>query len=342
VLDRSFRGVGRLKKSSGTTDPALFKLLNTMLTMLYRGGRLDLLQALRDGVVTPLEVWSAYRLGELERLPTAETLRGLAGALAAWAQTAEASAEHRRGRTNVVCALLRLAAPRATVQDLPALLRAYRDLAKGPAMFNRTRAALLAFTRDTLGKSHVLYTRLRDVRPLREVKRAGHPLTVAEVTALAAKLTPAHAEIVWAMAVTGMGPGELWGRWQVLSDRVHIAGTKRAGRVRDVPLLWPLAPPARAYQAFRRALSTASDEATDPYDLRRSYATWLEAAGIPRTRRRLYLGHGARSVTDLYERHQVEAFLAEDGTRLRSFIGELPAIGTAGLATGLRVVRSSA
>jgi integrase len=109
-----------------------------------------------------------------------------------------------------------------------------------------------------------------------------------------------------------------------------------------VPLLWPLAPPARAYQAFRRALSTASDEATDPYDLRRSYATWLEAAGIPRTRRRLYLGHGARSVTDLYERHQVEAFLAEDGTRLRSFIGELPAIGTAGLATGLRVVRSSA
>ena len=199
------------------------------------------------------------------------------------------------------------------------------------------RAALLAFTRDTLGKSHVLYTWLRDVRPLREVKRAGHPLTVAEVIALTEQLTPAHAEIVWAMATTGMGPGELWGSWQVLPDRIHIAGTKRAGRVRDVPLLWPLAPPARAYQAFRRALSMASGETVDPYDLRRSYATWLEAAAIPRTRRRLYLGHGARSVTDLYERHQVEAFLAEDGPRLRRFIGERPTIGERP-APGLREI----
>ena len=82
-----------------------------------------------------------------------------------------------------------------------------------------------------------------------------------KLSALAEKLSPAHAEIVWAMAVTGIGPSELWGRWQVLPDRVHIAGTKRAGRVRDVPLLWPLAPPARAYQAFRRALSRASGEA---------------------------------------------------------------------------------
>jgi hypothetical protein len=71
----------------------------------------------------------------------------------------------------------------------------------------------------------------------------------------------------------------------------------------------------------------ASGETVDPYDLRRSDATWLETAGIPRTRRRLYLGHGTRTVTDLYERHQVEAFLAEDGARLRSFIGERPTIG---------------
>jgi hypothetical protein len=48
----------------------------------------------------------------------------------------------------------------------------------------------------------------------------------------------------------------------------------------------------------------------------------MEQAGIPRTRRRLYLGHGVRSVTDLYERHQVDAFLADDAAKLRAFLGE--------------------
>jgi integrase len=332
VLDRQFRGVGRLKRSSGTDDPALFKLLNTMLTMLYRGGRLDLLQAMRDGVVTPLEVWSRYRVGQLERLPSPDTLRGLRGALERWADTAEASRWHRQARTYAVRAVLRLARQDATVQDLPALLRSYSWAAKGPTMFNRTRAAMLAFLRDTLGRSHPVYQQCRDVRPRKEAKRAGSPLTVEAMTALTQQLTSAHAEIAWAMVLTGMGPGELWGRWQVLADRVHIAGTKRAGRARHVPLVRAIRRPARGYQAFRVALSEASGEAVEPYDLRRTYATWLEAAGIPRTRRRMYLGHGASSVTDLYERHQVDAFLAEDAERLRGVLGEVA-------AAGLRVVR---
>jgi len=58
-----------------------------------------------------------------------------------------------------------------------------------------------------------------------------------------------------------------------------------------------------------------------PYDLRRTYANWLEAAGIPRTRRRLYRGHGAQDVGDLYEAHEVAAFLADDATRLKKHIG---------------------
>ena len=128
-----------------------------------------------------------------------------------------------------------------------------------------------------------------------------------------------------------MGPGELWGRWHLLADRVNIAGTKRDGRVRDVP--W--CPPSgnrRGYQAFRAALHEASSGSIEPYDLRRTYANWLEAAGIPRTRRRLYLGHGVANVTYLYERHHVAAFLAEDAERLQGVLGEV-------VATALRVVK---
>jgi hypothetical protein len=46
----------------------------------------------------------------------------------------------------------------------------------------------------------------------------------------------------------------------------------------------------------------------------------MEAAGIPRTRRQLYLGHGAKDMTDLYERHEVDAFLLSDGAKLRDWI----------------------
>jgi hypothetical protein len=93
-----------------------------------------------------------------------------------------------------------------------------------------------------------------------------------------------------------------------------------------VPRVLPIRRPERGYQVFRIALGEASGETVEPYDCRRGYATWLEAAGIPRTRWRLYLGHGATTVTDLYERHQVDAFLAEDAERLRLVLA--PAMGS--------------
>ena len=66
------------------------------------------------------------------------------------------------------------------------------------------------------------------------------------------------------------------------------------------------------------------------YDLRRTYANWLEAAGIARTRRRLYMGHSAGDVTGLYELHEVAASLADDAKKLRAFAG-------LGEPTGLRL-----
>lgn len=123
------------------------------------------------------------------------------------------------------------------------------------------------------------------------------------------------------MAVTGMGPKEYWGEWELQPDRIAIHGTKRAGRDRVVPRVGDVVRPKRGYQPFRVALAEASKSTVRPYDLRRSFATWLEASGIPRTRRRLYMGHGAKDVTDLYEHVQVAAYLEEDAGLLRRFLG---------------------
>lgn len=335
VLDRQFRGVGRIKRASGTDDQKLVALLDSMLSTLYQAGRIDILQAIHSGALTPLEVWSRYRLGELDRLPTVETMKPLKAALETWVASADTGRWNRQSRKYGVAAILRLAKKSATVQDLPNLLRDFSAVGTGPAMFNRTRAALLAYVRDEIGRSHPIYGKILDIRVKREPKRPGNPQSIAQLTALSQALEPAFAAILWGLALTGMGPGEFWGTWSQKKDRIHIRGTKRVsasgegGRVRDVPLIRPVSKPMRLYRPFLEALGEASAGTVLPYDLRKTFATWMEEAGVPRTRRKLYLGHGKQDVTDLYERHDVERFLLEDAAKLRAFLGDAPV--TAGI-----------
>lgn len=70
---------------------------------------------------------------------------------------------------------------------------------------------------------------------------------------------------------------------------------------------------------------TTASVALTPDDLRRTSSKWLELSGIPRTRRRMYMGHGAKDVTDLYERSEVTNYLVEDAKKLRAFLGINPA-----------------
>src|SRR5690349_5271716 len=61
--------------------------------------------------------------------------------------------------------------------------------------------------------------------------------------------------------------------------------------------------------ARRRLMPTNAQAA---HDLRRSFAVWLEDAGVPRSRRKLYLGHAAGDVTALCETRELLDGLAED------------------------------
>lgn len=111
------------------------------------------------------------------------------------------------------------------------------------------------------------------------------------------------------MLLTGMGWGEVTGKWEVLEDRVAIAGTKTNTR-RSVfvpPLASSVQHPTRSNKAFRTALSAVRDDLS-PYTFRRTFAHWMELAQIPRSRRELYLGHSTGDVTSGYETSEVEQF----------------------------------
>jgi integrase len=325
-LDRRFRQVGRIKKAAGTDHKPTVKRLDEMLTGLFERGRLDILRGIQKGEYTPLQVWQFYRTGEIEKLPTAASMSPLEASMKDWIDDKECAESHRRSLHQSLRHLMSVGNKSATIADLPELLLSLRPkmkAAKHPQTFRLAKAAAQAFVKSRLTKAHPLYFQVMAVEGLKIVQqRAKTPLSPVEYMQLVKKLNAPHNFTASAMAMTGMGPGEYWGKWYVEGiDRIHIFGTKREGRNRVVPYLREIfiaRAPDGDYKAFRIALKEAGR--ITPYDLRRTYANWLEAAGIPRTRRRLYLGHGATDVTDLYERHDVDRFITADGVLLTEYL----------------------
>lgn len=339
LIDRRFPGVGRIKRASGTTQRGVFGRIDRMLTALADEGRLDLLRAIHDHELAPLEVLDAYQRKALHELPTAKTARKLDEAMRSWIDglrvPQDVSREHKAMCQTARRHFGRLK-PGAMVADLAGLVEQLRDDLgrEHPAAFNNARAVALAFVRDTLRRSHPLWSEVAAVERRRKAGRATarRPLTPDEMRErFPAPATDPVDAIAWGMAMTGMGQKEYWGRWVVKVDRIHVHGTKREGRDRDIPLVVRPAPPRMHRRTFENKLR-ARDRAFTPYNLRRTFANWMEAAGIPRTRRKLYLGHGATDVSDLYERHEVAAFLAEDARKLRAHIGPLPDRARPGLS----------
>lgn len=326
VIDRVFRGVGRLKRASGTTDPRVHRKIDRCLTDLADHGRLDVLRALRDvRELTPLMVLEAWQRNELHKLPIGDTLAELAGAWGTYADTRQCSEKHRADIRQAWKYLERHAKAGARIAELADLLFQLRKNldAKGHGRaFNKARAAALAFVRDTLKRSHQLHAEIRaiDTLPVTS-KRLKRPQTVAGLVEILKAVDNDVAACAWSMASSGMGPEEYWGSWQrEPGARLHVRGTKRLGRDRYVPDAAIAVTPPITRAAFKNRWQRQVGSALSPYDLRRTFANWCEKAGIQHTRIRLYLGHGPRDVSDIYLWHDVLPSIAQDASTLSSWI----------------------
>jgi integrase len=356
-VDRRIRGIGRIRHATGLTSEPQFRKLNDEITEAAKTDEGRALLRMMAGKHPKLRADVFFRAANtktLHLIPQGNAALPLVDAITQWREDTkpDVSTDTYRVRGELVRWVETLAEPKAMVATLPDVIRQLRvRQAKAPRSFNLNRAYALAFVRDTLGKLSPVYlgiqaVTVRKVRP----KVKPRPLTPAELLELRAGFDKVAAEWLtthtspkatkkpiaswkdaFAMALTGMNPREYHGTWVAGEDTVWIQGTKRAGRKRAVPSLWPstlwpdygLPLPSASQKVYAKAFKAAADAAglpCTPYDMRRSFANWMEAAGIPRTRRKLYLGHGAADVTDLYERHEVQAFLLEDGRKLRAWI----------------------
>jgi integrase len=323
VLKGTFAGV-RIERASGTGDGTTLRRLREMCRTLADAGRLDVLEAIRDGQVQPLEVWRHYRAGDWSHLPTAAHVQPLAASWKAWLPTVPGS-RHRRDLDVAGRQLLALGPSNATLADVPALVEAFRRRCESHGysrQFNKVRDAASAFLRRVLTRQHALYQAVRAIEPLPVTPRyAKRPQGPAAARTIADVLSGEPGRIWWALCCTGMGPDEYFGgKWAIEDDVLHVRGTKRRGRDRLVPLLVDLEPPVLTVWGFRSALKR-SGLGVHPYDARRSFANWMEQAGIWETHQQAYMGHGPRTITDLYRRHEVvHEHLERDGDTLYEFI----------------------
>lgn len=329
IIDRSFRGVGRVKRATGTTIPKVRDAISRMLTSLHQAGRLDVLRAIRDGKLEMLQVYDAFRRNAVDTLPMANTLEPLGPAWAKWSESGDGSDKAKESHGTSLTYLLGAKAD-AQVSDIPAILEMLRDTLgkRHPRSFNMARSNAMSFVRSTLKRNHPLWAAIGAVEPRKiskKKKRKGVHLTPTQMRNWFPNPdTDPLDGLAWSMATTGMHRKEYWfDGWEVLEDRIHVLGDKRDPRDRYVPLVRVPVPASMHPRTFENKLRERTNSAIQPYDLRRTYAHWMELASIPRARRKTYMGHSSGDVTDLYEMHEVDTFLVDDAERLRKYL-DLP------------------
>ena len=331
VIDRVFPApIRRIKLSTGTNDWQAKRDIEDMMNALARSvpPRWDILMAIKDKRLAPMFALSLWRQGRLEEVPKADVLPPLAATWTEWLEGKSYSREYKASINSTLVGLLRQGSE-AQISDLPKLLRAYREECKARGkfvQFNRAKAHCQAFVRDTLKRRHELYDDVSDIGVLAEPGvRVKRPQKPEQLMALLAKLPEPHRSMALAMAVTGMGPKEYWGEWHIggVPPHVHIEGTKRKSRVRNVPLWTASVEPPRAVTraTFEGAWERAIGDELSIYDLRRSFAVWLAEAGVPTWRQSIYMGHSSPTQTAQYQESELHQWLEEDGDRLYSYAG---------------------
>jgi hypothetical protein len=328
IIDRWFPAGIRIHRVSGTSDPRTHAAILAMLTMLVKKGRLDLIRAIADGIVHPLDVYDRYRTDKLDQLPSAETMRPLWAVADEW--LAGITATHRAHSVRYSWAALRKLPQKdgASLADLPALLAVYRKRSR-PQMFTNARNNVRALLRDIVGTTHPLYLAVRAIKPLERDRKSGRPFTRSTLPLFLATMREVHGAQYEAMArslaLSGMRPEEYWGEWAEVSATVVRVKTakQRAGKVkyRRVFAVYPIVRPTVARRTFEDKMREVT-RAHVCYDLRRTFMHLMEEAKIPRSRRRYYLGHSAADVSDRYEEHEVEEYLGQDRTRLKRYLAQ--------------------
>jgi integrase len=314
-----------IRRLSGTYSEPVRKKLVKMIHALHETGRDDLVNAIargpKKGGLTALQVYNHYKFNRLDELPHADELPLFRDVVARWLADWDKGDDWRDACEGYARRLEALMPPDATMAAIPDALREYQARRKAhPRAIKMARMAMQSLARKMLGRRHRIWLEITDIPiPKQAPVRRKHPLTPDGLRRIVRELGEPWGPMAWTMATTGMGWKEYTGEWEREGEGLRIHGTKTKGRDRLIPLVSILYPPAGNIWPYRRRLREAG---ITPYDLRRTFAGLMVEAGVPRPRRKAYLGHAAEDITAIYEAQEVREYLVADARRMRAVLGE--------------------
>ena len=348
LLDVITKSVGRIRNSTGvyprTRDAErMVAAITEMVYDLDTSRDVERLALIKSGKVGPLDALKDWQLGRSNFIAD-HANKSLEMSLNEWIRTSGLSGYTNRTRTQMVSRLrtLGLVTDESLVRDLPDILRRCRnryDSEVKSAAFNQFRSYLLTFLRHHCGYDDdiFIYKYCLKIRtlPLKTI-REHHPLlTFTEFLDLIDVVNPKYGNNdnpkvptdykswIAFMVFTGTRPTEFYeGHWErdKKTGHIHILGTKTANADRVVPSIVWLPPLKRAEFGLPQRLEKLGVPQR-VRDCRRTYALWLESAGVPRNRISLYMGHGPRDMTALYQKQRpTTEILNEDRQRILDWI----------------------
>lgn len=339
VVDRVIKG-NRLKLSTGTRDLRTAKRMDDVIEQILDNGLDHHLRHLSERKVTLRQLYELQQKGQLNnRFHNPEALQPLEPALSKWIASYKGYSEGtRKGNIEFLKTMYKRLAtqyPKPLMEDIPQMLRKYRDICEGrdtPRTFNLTRAVFFRFLKLRVGKQGELYQQAADVEKLPDKPK--HPQTAKtpeEITQLTSALPDKYRGMVWTMCTTGVGwleYGQMTVNANAKTPSVYIAGTKMdrkdERRRRTVPLVMPPSSRVGSERQFRKVLlATASQlgmKSINIYTFRKCYANWLLEAGIPQWRIEMYMGHQPQNQTQKYQMTEVSRWLTDDANRLREWL----------------------
>jgi len=332
-VQKTINGV-RIRRKIDSDDPERRTQDEVILRLIGKNHR-GVLRMIADGTLSVRDAVEAFESGDMDGLPNPEEILPLDCAIERWiagndfAPTTEC--EYRKALGYVT-----RGQQRVSVGQIPQYLRQYREKCKredkGPS-FRIARSASMSLITFTFDRYHRLWRDCAKLSLLREIQKVKPHLSIEKVNEVGEALGN-NAYIWYSMVYTGMLPSEYWGIWKVESDRIEIFGTKRVGRQRPVPLVYVPQAPQLTVGGFTNALKRTKLGIT-PKNGRDAFTQLALTAGIPRERVDMYLGHGPKSILDVYAMHEITPHLEPDAALLRNVSGiPAPKIRRAHLSIG--------
>jgi len=350
-FDRGFRGIGRIRLSSGAKTTVEFGRRNGILTKLYENGRLDVLRALKTGKITITQLVDLDRRDDLKGAFVDLNLsRPLWKLVDEYLPNLGKGSETRRRYATSWRKLQNsgILTDACLVRDLEFVeWKRLRTIWNGsPSDWNHLRRAVSAFLSAVLGnKHHPFRSKVVEEIPI-EKERERVPDLTPELFMEVAGLTPDHARAsYYVLAITGLRLGEYLALGKVdlmpatCQIRIGEGGEGVKGKtnasyavIRVHPSLWHWVEAGvpsnlrtgwlRKY--WYRACKARGVPQVHLHDLRHCTAQWLVNDGQDLASVKATMRHTTLAMTERYARRQDTG---ENATAMASILATSPRPG---------------